>query len=160
VEKRIPLGPVLGLAGAILLAVSLFLDWWDGVTAFTAFESLDLALVAIALMFAVAVAGELAPRARAPLGERWALPLAFVALAIVASQLVNDPPLVAGDGGPGHAVGAWLALGGALAMVAGALLTVTTISLAVDVRRRDGSGSEAPTVAERGTEAADDPRRP
>jgi hypothetical protein len=159
-ERRIQLGPVLGLAGAVLLVVSLFLDWWDGVTAFTAFESLDLALVAIAAMFAVALAGELAPRARALLDARWALPLALVALAIVASQLLNDPPLVAGDGGPGHAVGAWLALGGALAMVGGALLAVSSISLAVDVRRREAGGSETTTVAEGRPGPPEEPRDP
>ena len=81
-ERRIPLGPLVGTIGAVLLTVSLFLDWWEGVTGFTAFEALDLVLLALAVVTA-------------------------------------------------------LALAGAVLMSAGALVTASRISLAVDVRRRE-----------------------
>jgi len=139
VERRIPLGPLVGTLGSVLLAVSLFLDWWDGVTAFTAFEVLDLVLLGLAAGTAAALlaeAGVAVPRS--PLSGR-ALPLAAVALVIVLTQIVNDPPLVLGGSGPDHATGIWLALAGAVLMAAGALVTGSKISLAVDVRRRDAT---------------------
>jgi hypothetical protein len=131
VERRIALGPLVGTLGSALLAVSLFLDWWDGVTAFTAFEVLDLVLLALASGTAAAL-----PLPRSPLSGR-ALPLAALALLIVLTQIVNDPPLVLGGSGPDHATGIWLALAGGVLMTAGALVTASKISLAVDVRRRD-----------------------
>ncbi len=138
-ERRIPLGPLVGTLGAALLAVSLFLDWWDGVTAFTGFEVLDLVLLALAAATALALVGETGLGVpRSPVSGR-ALPLAAVALLIVLSQLVNDPPLVLGGAGPSHATGIWLALGGAVLMTVGALVTGSRISLAVDVRRRDAT---------------------
>jgi hypothetical protein len=137
VERRIPLGPRVGALGSALLAVSLFLDWWDGVTAFTAFEVLDLVLLALAAGTAVALLAETGLAVpRTPLAGR-ALPLAALALLIVLTQIVNDPPLVLGGSGPEHATGIWLALAGAVLMTAGALVTGSKISLAVDVRRRD-----------------------
>jgi hypothetical protein len=139
VERRIPLGPLVGTLGSALLAVSLFLDWWDGVTAFTAFEVLDLLLLGLAAGTATALLGETGLAVpRSPVTGR-ALPLALVALLIVLTQLVNDPPLVLGGSGPAHATGIWLALAGAVLMVAGALVTGSKISLAVDVRRRDST---------------------
>jgi hypothetical protein len=137
VERRIALGPLVGTLGSALLAVSLFLDWWDGVTAFTAFEVLDLVLLALASGTAAALLAEAGlPLPRSPLSGR-ALPLAALALLIVLTQIVNDPPLVLGGSGPDHATGIWLGLGGAVLMTAGALVTGSKISLAVDVRRRD-----------------------
>jgi hypothetical protein len=137
VERRIALGPLVGTLGSALLAVSLFLDWWDGVTAFTAFEVLDLVLLALASGTAAALLTEAGlPLPRSPLSGR-ALPLAALALLIVLTQIVNDPPLVLGGSGPDHATGIWLALAGGVLMTAGALVTASKISLAVDVRRRD-----------------------
>ena len=147
-ERRIPLGPLVGTIGAVLLAVSLFLDWWEGVTGFTAFEALDLVLLALAVGAALALVAEAGVRLpTTPVAGR-ALPLALIALLIVLVQLVNDPPLVLGDPGPAHDTGIWLALAGAVLMSAGALVTASRISLAVDVRRRDPPArdpSEAPT---------------
>jgi hypothetical protein len=139
VERRIPLGPLVGTLGSALLAVSLFLDWWDGVTAFTAFEVLDLVLLALAAGTAAALLAEAGLAAlRSPLSGR-ALPLAALALLIVLTQIVNDPPLVLGGSGPAHATGIWLALAGAALMTAGAVVTGSRVSLAVDVRRREST---------------------
>jgi hypothetical protein len=174
-QRRIPVGPLIGLVGALLLLVSLFLNWWDGVTAFTAFEVLDLVLAALALAAIVSLteaAGARLPSGMA-LGAALALPLGLLALLIVLSQLVNDPPAIVGDG-RGHDVGIWLALAGALLITAGSLLSVARVSLALDLERRergaprDGSepepeatGPDAPTVAEpRADRAAARPRGP
>jgi hypothetical protein len=135
-ERRIPLGPLVGTLGAVMLAVSLFLDWWDGTTAFEAFEVLDLVLLTLAGATAAGLlAGVGLPT---PVPERAAFPLAAVALAIVLSQLVNDPPLILNTLA-GHATGIWLALAGAVLMTVGSLVAGSSLSLAVDVRRRDDS---------------------
>ncbi|HEU0023742.1 MAG TPA: hypothetical protein VFQ12_03885 [Thermoleophilaceae bacterium] len=157
-ERRIPVGPLVAAIGAVLLLVSLCLDWWEDVTGFTAFEALDLVLVALALLALLALAGELGVGFAEGLTARHAHVAGAVALVIVLTQLVNDPPLVLGDGGPGHAVGIWLALGGAVLMAVGGLLAGTRISLAVDVTRRDPSRSETGTVRPE-RPSADDPER-
>jgi hypothetical protein len=144
-HRRISIGPLIGLVGALLLLVSLFLDWWDEVTAFTGFEVLDLVLAGLALAAILSLAeaaGARLPSATA-IGSALALPLGLLALLIVASQLVNDPPAVAG-GERGHATGIWLALAGALLMVGGSLLSVARISLALDLDRRERAGEADP----------------
>jgi hypothetical protein len=136
-ERRIPLGPLVGTIGAALLAVSLFLDWWTGLTAFTAFEALDLLLLALALFTAIALLAEAGLRIPGAAVSGWALPVAALALVIVLSQVVNDPPLASGNPGPGHETGIWVAVAGAVLMTVGALVTGSRVSLAVDVRRRE-----------------------
>jgi hypothetical protein len=143
-ERRVPLGPLVGAVGALILIASLFVDWYDDVTGFTAFEVLDLVLVGLALATLLALAEQADLSVPRTLVSGHALTLSLVALVIVGSQLVNDPPLVVGEGGPGHAVGSWLALGGAVLMTVGSLVAGTRISLAVDVRRREPPASEEP----------------
>jgi hypothetical protein len=147
-QRRISIGPLIGLAGALVLLVSLFLDWWPEITAFTGFEVLDLVLAALALA-AIASLAE-AAGARLPsgvaIGSALALPLGLLALLIVVSQLVNDPPAVAG-GDRGHEIGIWLALAGALLIVGGSLLAVARISLALDLERRERTGAREPDQA-------------
>ena len=152
-ERRIPIGPLVALVGAVLLLVSLFLDWWEDATAFTVFEVLDLVLAVLALVAIAALAHALGARLPGP-DARLALPLAGAALAIVVSQMLNDPPAIAGTG-HGPAVGIWIALGGALLMVAGSALAAARIKLALDLerreparRRREPSESSEPGSAE------------
>ena len=153
-ERRVPLGPLAGAIGAAVVIVSLFMDWYDGVTGFTAFEVLDLVLVALSLATLLALAGQArACPSRAPPSRGTRCRCRSSTLVIVASQLVNDPPLVVGEAGPAHAVGSWLALGGATLMAAGSLLASTSISLAVDVRRREPRASETETVRQTDTDA-------
>ena len=45
----VPIGPLVGSVGAVLLVVSLFLDWYTDISGFTVFEFLDLLLVLLAL---------------------------------------------------------------------------------------------------------------
>lgn len=132
--RRIEAGPIVVVVGAVLLLVALFLEWFDpGANAWTVFEVLDLLLAALAIGAALAALGLLVPEL-ATLGRRWMAPLAFVALVVVASQLIDPPPaVVEGDLG----AGAWLALAAALLLVAGALLSFSRVRFAVTVEGRD-----------------------
>ena len=155
-QRTISIGPLVGLVGGVLLFVSLFLDWYEGgITAFTAFEVLDLVLALLALGAVIALADALGVRlpAGSPARARLALPLGAAALLIILTQLINDPPAIVGsDRGP--EIGLWLALVGALLIVAGGLLAVARISLALDFEQRERrraadvppAGSEAPTT--------------
>ena len=167
-RRRISIGPLVGLAGALLLLVSLFLNWWEEATAFTVFEVLDLVLAGLALTAVISLAEAMGARVPSgmALGTALALPLGMLAMLIVLSQLVNDPPAIVGtERGPD--VGIWLALAGALLTVGGSLLSVARISLALDLERRErtssgtqgpaATGPEAPTVAQ---PRRDEPERP
>jgi hypothetical protein len=131
--RRIEAGPVLVGLGALVLVVSVFLDWYEpNVTAWEAFEVLDLALAALALAALVAAVGTARPESAVI--ERHQLPLIVAAAAvIVASQILDPPPAVAGD----PLIGAWLALGAALVMCIGAVLTLGRVSFALTVEGRD-----------------------
>jgi len=152
--RRIEAGPIVVLLGATLLLISLFLDWYEpGLTAWTAFESLDLLLAGLAIAAAVAAAGLLAPDV-AKLDRRWLAPLSLLALVVVASQLIDEPPAV-GDGDPQS--GAWLALAGALLMTAGALLSFSRVRFAVTVEGRDPRRRVAAVDARGGARPASEP---
>ena len=158
-ETQLPIGPLIAAIGAILLIVSLFLDWYDGLTGFTVFEFLDLLLTALALgaLFALASA---VGAVRTPVRPGVLLGIGLLALIIVLSQVVNDPPAVAGPSGRDQATGIWLALGGAALMVVGAVLS--TARIAISVEPREG-GRAAPTVTrtdEAPTVADEPPPRP
>jgi hypothetical protein len=147
-EHRVPVGPLLGGVGALIVAVSLFFDWWDGVTAFDAYEVLDLVLLGLAAVIIVQLAGGLGlvrPAAR----PTTSLLVAVLTVVIVISQLIDDPPAVAGRPG-GHALGIWLALLGGGLMTIGALLAYGHISLALHVRpHAAGTPPDAEGSAER-----------
>ena len=131
-ERRIPVGPLAGLAGALLLLVSLFIDWWEGATAFTAFEVLDLLLAALALACIAAHAAAFG--ARIPgfeVGPGVTLAVGALAFLIVLSQVVNDPPAIVALGRD-SAFGIWLAVGGSFLMASGGALTSARIAVAVD----------------------------
>lgn len=133
--RRIEVGPVLVGIAAILLLVSVFLDWYTpAVTAWDAFEVLDLALVGAGLAALVAAAGVLAP-GNAVIERRWLSVIAVVVLVIVVSQILDPPPGV--DGDPDS--GAWLALAAAIALSAGAALSLGRISFAMTVQERGDS---------------------
>ena len=130
------MGPPIAIVGALLLLVSLFLDWYEpDVTAWTVFEVLDLVLAALALACLLGAAARLGvgvPGGRA-LGSHFAV-FGVLALVLVLSQLINHPP-AALENDP--ETGLWLGLGGAGLLALGALLSVTRISFAVDVERRE-----------------------
>jgi hypothetical protein len=135
--------------GAVVLLVSLFVDWYrPGGDAWAVFEWVDLLLAGIA----VAALASLVARSRRLTD---ALPLlALVALAVVAVQLVDLPPAARGAD---RESGAWLALGASALMGLGAALGLAGISITVDVRGRErrrtaaidarqGAADEPPTV--------------
>ncbi len=132
-DREIEIGPLVAAAGAVLLIVSLFLNWYDDFSAFTVFEVLDLVLAGLALAALVSLAEAAGLISGGPLGGGAALVFGAVALAIVGSQLLNHPPAgIDRD----VSVGLWLGLGGSALMVAGSLLATAKISLAVGVERR------------------------
>jgi hypothetical protein len=133
--SRFPVGPLVASIGAVLLIVSLFLDWYDQITGFTVFEFVDLLLVMLALATIASLAGGLGLVRAAP-SPGVSLAVAIFTVLVVGSQVVNDPPAVAGEAGPGKDIGIWLALAGAGLMVVGAVLAYARISLAVETRRR------------------------
>jgi hypothetical protein len=137
------LGPLVAAVGAVLLIVSLFLDWYDTFTAFTIFEFLDLLLLMLAL---VAIAWLVAGLAalRVPISAGVALGAAVFALLVVVSQILNHPP---GANGLDKELGIWLGLSGAALMVAGAVLGYAHISLAVETRQRAAPSRPAPPSA-------------
>jgi hypothetical protein len=143
---QIPVGPLVAAIGAVLLIVSLFLDWYEGLSGFTVFEFLDLLLVALAFATIARLASDLGVL-RAPSRPGLALVLAVVALLIVLSQIVNDPPAVAGPDGNDQDTGIWLALVGAILMVAGAVLSTARIAIAVEPRGRAAAAPSAPSTA-------------
>lgn len=143
--RRLDAGSLVAAAGAVLLLVSLFLDWYgDGdatISGWRVFEAIDLLLAAVALLALSTVAARsgLEPRLpRAPL-----LVLGMVALAVVFTQLVNDPPAVAGSDA-GVESGAWLALAGAALLLAGAIMSAARVSLAIAVEHREPAPPPAP----------------
>ena len=142
-RERIDVGPPIAIVGALLLIVSLFLDWYEpGITAWTVFEVLDLVLAALALgcvLGAAARLGAALPGGR-PLRNRVAV-LGVLALVLVLSQVINHPPAAVGED---PETGLWLGLGGAGLLAVGGLLSVTRISFAVDVEERAERPPSAP----------------
>jgi hypothetical protein len=143
-ETQVPIGALVAAIGAVLLIVSLFLEWYENVTAFTIFEFIDLFLLGLALATLVALAAA-AGLLRVALMPGHVLAIALLALIVVFSQLVNDPPLVANAGDVDKSTGIWLALAGAALMVAGAVLSTARIAIAVEPRSRPGADEE-PTI--------------
>jgi hypothetical protein len=132
--RRLETGPLLVTLGAVLLLVSLFLFWYSGdLTAWDAFEVWDLALAALALAAIAAAIGLMSPEV-AVIDRRWLPAPVLAALVVVAVQIVDPPPAAAGQEPD---TGAWLALGAAILMGIGAVLTFSRVRLALTVEGRD-----------------------
>jgi hypothetical protein len=145
-ETQIPIGALVAAIGGVLLIVSLALDWYGGLSGFTSFEFLDLLLVLLALVAIASLVTALG-LVRLPLRPGTELVVGVAALVVVASQLINHPPVgIERDA----ETGAWLALGGAALMVAGAVLSTAWIGSAVEPRERRAAAapppSEDPTI--------------
>ncbi len=122
---RVGAGLSLSAVGAVVLIVSLFLNWYQpGRNAWQVFEVWDLVLAAIAIFILTGIAGQLG-WARAVPG-RWLLGASMAAVVIVVDTLINPPPAA---GGYGLMAGAWLALAGSLVMLLGTALAVARISV-------------------------------
>ena len=131
--RRFEVGPMLVALGALALLVSLFMEWYGPLSAWEAFEVVEVLLTALAVAALIVAAGLLAPEFEV-LERRWLPPIVFGVAVLVAAELV-DPPPAAGEDTLGD--GAWLAFGAALIMVAGTVLSFGCVSLAVAVEGRD-----------------------
>lgn len=151
-RERFDAGTGLVAIGAVLLLVSLFIDWYrPGGDAWAVFESIDLILAGAA----VAALLGMAPRlGNGGLGR--AIPIvSAAAFVIVAVQLIDPPPVVSDSD---LKTGAWLALAATAVMAAGSLLGAASISITVDVRGRERRRRAAAIDArEAAAEAAEDP---
>jgi hypothetical protein len=158
-NTQIPVGPLVAAVGALLLIVSLFVDWYDGkgLTAFTVFEFLDLLLLGLGLV-TLGLLAESMGLVRLPVRQGLAFGVALFAFVIVLSQVVNDPPAVAGPRGTDQDTGIWLALGGTALMVAGAVLSSARIAIAVEPRApRSAAPPPAPPASPRPADDDDEP---
>ena len=155
-ETQLPIGPLVAAIGAIMLIVSLFLDWYEDLTGFTVFEFLDLLLTGLAVVTLVSLAGAMGV-IRPPLRPGLPLGVALLAFVIVLSQLVNDPPAVVGPNGRDQDIGIWLALGGSALMVAGAGLSAARIAISVEPRERRAAAPTQPAHADEAPTVADEP---
>lgn len=156
---RIDARPVLTMVGGALLLISTFLTWYvvpavppatggtDVGNAWAIFESLDLVMAAIAIVAIYVAYEQMTGEPR--LGSGWLLPLGLLALVVVVSQILDPPPLIGTEVNPG--TGAWLALGGAGAMVIGGVLSAARVSLTLelDSDSSSSSSSHAPTTRRR-----------
>jgi hypothetical protein len=131
-RQKIDAGSALAALGAALLLVSLFIRWFDpGGTAWQVFEIVDLVLAGIAVAVLAGTLGRFDPAGEPP---RWLLGVSAAALAVVAVQLIDQPPAARGSA---IATGGWLALAATAVMAIGAGLSRSSVSITVDVRQRD-----------------------
>jgi hypothetical protein len=156
--RRIDGGAIAAALGALLLFVSLFLDWFEpDLSAWTVFEALDMVLAALALAtFILVVPKALGRPVAGGSPDSLLLGVGAAAFVIVGIQLLNHPPAAIGLD---EEVGAWLALAGSVLMLAGGVLSRSRITLSVTVRDPDApSRRRAPAAT--ASESADPPPAP
>ena len=127
--RRFEVGPILVALGAIVLLVSLFLDWYGSLTAWDAFEVVEVLLAALGVTALVIALGQLVPDIE--YRDRRYLPVVVLATAVlVAAEIINPPP-AAGNAALGS--GAWIAFAAAVVMFLGTVLTFGRVRFAVSV---------------------------
>jgi len=90
-RQKIDLGSGLVALGALVLLVSLFLEWYDiGASAWDVFEVVDVLLAAAAL---AALAG-VVQTVRDGAAPRWLPPVVLAALVLVIVSIIDRPPAV------------------------------------------------------------------
>ena len=133
--RRLDAGAALAATGAVVLLVSLFLDWYgddgEAYTAWTLFEVIDLLLAGIGLLALSTFLSRSGIEPRLP--DLPLLLLGGLALVLTASQLIDGPPAVA-VGESDLQTGAWLALAGSALLLAGAFMSVARVSFSVEHR--------------------------
>jgi hypothetical protein len=145
--RRLEAGPLLVALGALLLLVSLFLSWYTGeITAWEGFEVWDLVLFVLAL--GAIAAGLGLTTQDVEVTDRRLLPAAVAAVAVIVASQILDPPPPAAGADP--EIGAWIALGGALVMCAGAVLTYGRVHLSLTVEGREPRRTRVAAVDARG----------
>jgi len=131
--RRIEVGPLIVVIGAVLLLVSLFLDWFEpGLTAWEVYEVVDLILAALGVLAIVAAVGAMGASAP-PVDPRWLGVSAIASLVLVLASLLNHPPAAAGAD---VETGLWLALAASAVLCVGALLSTARVRVSLDVQAR------------------------
>jgi hypothetical protein len=138
--RRIDTAPVLAMASALLLLVSLFLDWFSpDDSAWTTFETWDLVLACVAVAAVLLGLRALGLAGTWPGRTEGTLPLlGAIALVIVSSQLLNAPPAAQDRE---LEVGAWLGFVGAVALAIAGVMSAARVSFEVAVRSRGGAAA-------------------
>jgi hypothetical protein len=131
--RKIELGPIIVLLAALLLLVSLFVEWYGPLNAWDAFEVVDVLLATLAVAAVLTAAGTMAPGLAYV--ERRRLPLLVLAVVVLIVAEIIDPPPAAADLPPD--TGAWLAFAAAAAMLVGAVLSLGRVSFAIAIESRD-----------------------
>ena len=133
--RRLDAGATVAAVGALLLLVSLFLDWYgerdEGFSAWIVFEVIDLLLAAIALLALSTFLSRSGFEPRLP--DAPLLLLGGAAVVLTGSQLIDGPPAVTLSELEVQ-TGAWLALAGAALLLAGAFMSVARVSFSVEHR--------------------------
>jgi len=154
-QGRINLAGVLAVVGAAALLVGLSLEWFEPeISAWTAFEVVDLLLAAIAITVVAATLGRSPSRPWLERTAGWLAAAAFAALVLVLASLVNKPPAAVDRS---IEIGAWVSLGGAFLLVVAAILATTEVSVVVALRPRQRERErERARAAEEAALAPDD----
>ena len=133
---------MLAALGALALLVSLFLTWYQpSRDAWTVFELNDLVLAALGLLVLAISAFDVIGSWSLRYLSDSSVPYAGVgALIIVVATLIQAPPAAAHSS---PQVGAWFALGGALAITLGGLLLKARVSVVITLRPPDRDRTHA-----------------
>jgi hypothetical protein len=152
--QRINGGLALAAAGAVLLLVSLFLDWFQpGGTAWTVFELNDLLLAALGVLVLGIAALSLIGSPRGRQVAEGSIPFAGLgALIIVVATLIQPPPSALHSS---PRVGAWLGLVGAAMIGVGGLLLRARIAVVVTPRTRAAPPRPQPAEPEEPVDQAE-----
>ena len=155
--SRINAGTAFFGLGAIALIIGLFVDWYEpGVTAWTVFEAVDLLLAFLAIAGLYAVARIVGAFGRA-VDARWLLVIATVALVLVVTAMINNPPAVVGAE---LESGAWISFAGAVVMLVGAVLSTNRVSVEISFAPRASRAREPVAGAEPADPGAETRRYP
>jgi hypothetical protein len=164
---RIEVGSLFAALGAILLLVSLFLDWYGGgeghggITAWQTFEITDLILALLALGVLYSLVERLTPLRAGPILPGWAVTVAGpVALVLVVVAMINEPPILLYAPTSELETGIWLAFAGSVLICVGALLARVRISLVLAARDGQADDESVDRAAETRTMPAEAPDAP
>jgi hypothetical protein len=151
-DRKLDAAALVSAIGGLILVVSLFQNWYQpGLSAWTAFEVLDLVLAALGLAAIGTGLSALLADGRTPDGTLTAV--GGAAFVIVVSQLINHPPAAQGASLQG---GAWLGLAGSGLMAVGGALRVLGVSLSLSF---SSSARPGERKDRRGAPSAAAPRR-
>lgn len=132
-NRRFEMGPLLVAVGAILLIVSLFLDWYGHLSAWNAFEVVDVLLAALGVLGLFAALGSFIPDL-AYVERRWVPAIVLATAVLVGAEIIDPPPAAATLQAT---TGAWIGFGAAIVMLLGAVLSLGRVSVSVSVSERE-----------------------